>query len=74
MSFGSTTSRPRLRARLALVLRYPSGLAKPLHAELKKLFEISGVWASATVTRPSGNFDKSSGALSRGLMSTFAGS
>ncbi len=32
-----------LRARLALVLRHASGLAKPLHAALKKLFEISGV-------------------------------
>ena len=33
-----------LRARLALVLRHPSGLAKPLHAELKELLEISGAW------------------------------
>jgi len=33
-----------LRARLAWVLRQPSGLAKPLHAELKQLFAISGVW------------------------------
>jgi hypothetical protein len=33
-----------LRVRLAWVLRQPSGLAKPLHAELKQLFAISGVW------------------------------
>ena len=33
-----------LRARLALVLRHPGGLAKPLHAELKELFATSGVW------------------------------
>jgi hypothetical protein len=33
-----------LRARLAWVLRQPSRLAKPLHAELKQLFAISGVW------------------------------
>jgi hypothetical protein len=33
-----------LRVRLALVLRYPGGLAKPLHAELIELFAISGVW------------------------------
>jgi hypothetical protein len=33
-----------LRARLALVLRHPGGLAKPLHAELKELFAVSGVW------------------------------
>ena len=33
-----------LRVRLALVLRHPSGLAKPLHAELTQLFAISGVW------------------------------
>jgi hypothetical protein len=30
-----------LRARLALVLRHPGGLVKPLHAELKKLFAVS---------------------------------
>ncbi len=43
MSFGSTTSRPRLRARLCFsseTSRHPSGLAKPLHAELKKLVEM----------------------------------
>ena len=33
-----------LRARLASVVRQPSGLAKPLLAELKQLFAISGVW------------------------------
>jgi hypothetical protein len=33
-----------LRVRLALVLRHPAGLAKPLNAELKELFAISGVW------------------------------
>ena len=33
-----------LRARLAWVLRQPSGRAKRLHAELKQLFAISGVW------------------------------
>jgi hypothetical protein len=33
-----------LRVRLALVLRHPGGLAKPLQAELKELFAISGVW------------------------------
>ena len=33
-----------LRARLALVLRHPGGPAKPLHAELKELFAVSGVW------------------------------
>ena len=33
-----------LRARLALVLRNSDGLAKPLHAEIKRLFVISGVW------------------------------
>jgi hypothetical protein len=32
------------RARLALVLRHPKGLAKPLHAELTQLFAVSGVW------------------------------
>ena len=34
----------RLRVRLALVLRQPKGLAKSLHAELKELFAVSGVW------------------------------
>ena len=33
-----------LRVRLAFVLRNSGGLAKPLHAEIKKLFVISGVW------------------------------
>ena len=33
-----------LRARLALVLRNSGGLVKPLHAEIKRLFVISGVW------------------------------
>ena len=33
-----------LRARLAFVLRHPDGLQKPLHAELKELLAISGVW------------------------------
>jgi hypothetical protein len=33
-----------LRVRLALALRHPGGLAKPLHTELKELFAISGVW------------------------------
>jgi hypothetical protein len=33
-----------LRARLAWVLRDSSGLAKPLHGDLKELFETSGLW------------------------------
>ena len=33
-----------LRVRLALVLRHPGGLAKPLHTDLEELFAISGVW------------------------------
>jgi hypothetical protein len=33
-----------LRARLAWVLRDPSGLAKPLHGDVRELFEISGLW------------------------------
>jgi hypothetical protein len=33
-----------LRARLAWVLRRPHDLAKPLHGDLKELFEISGLW------------------------------
>jgi hypothetical protein len=33
-----------LRARLGWVLRHQGGLAKPLHAELKELFAISGLW------------------------------
>ena len=33
-----------LRARLVGVLRRPHNLAKPLHDELKELFEISGLW------------------------------
>jgi hypothetical protein len=33
-----------LRARLALALRSPVGLTKPLRDELEELFEISGVW------------------------------
>ena len=32
------------RARLAWVLRRPHDLAKPLHGDLKELFEISGLW------------------------------
>jgi hypothetical protein len=32
------------RARLAWVLRRPQDLAKPLHGDLKELFEISGLW------------------------------
>jgi hypothetical protein len=32
------------RARLAWVLRRPPDLAKPLHGDLKELFEISGLW------------------------------
>jgi hypothetical protein len=32
------------RARLAGVLRRPHDLAKPLHGDLKELFEISGLW------------------------------
>src|ERR1700756_4780005 len=32
------------RARLAWVLRRPRDLAKPLHGDLKELFEISGLW------------------------------
>ena len=33
-----------LRARLAWVLRRRHNLAKPLHGDLKELFEISGLW------------------------------
>ena len=33
-----------LRAKLAWALRRPHNLAKPLHDELKELFEISGLW------------------------------
>jgi hypothetical protein len=33
-----------LRARLAWVLRRPHDLARPLHGDLKELFEISGLW------------------------------
>jgi hypothetical protein len=33
-----------LRARLIGVLRRPHNLAKPLHDDLKELFEISGLW------------------------------
>jgi hypothetical protein len=32
------------RARLASVLRPPHDLSKPLHRDLKGLFEISGLW------------------------------
>jgi hypothetical protein len=32
------------RARLAWALRRPHDLAKPLHGDLKDLFEISGLW------------------------------
>jgi hypothetical protein len=32
------------RARLAWVLRRPHDIAKPLHHDLKELFEISGLW------------------------------
>jgi hypothetical protein len=32
------------RARLAWVLRRPHDLAKPLHGDLRELFEISGLW------------------------------
>ena len=32
------------RARLTGVLRRPHNLAKPLHDDLKELFEISGLW------------------------------
>ena len=32
------------RARLAWALRGPNNLAKPLHGDLKELFEISGLW------------------------------
>jgi hypothetical protein len=46
MSFVWTTSRPCNISEQALLgcFRQPSGLAKPLHAELKQLFAISGVW------------------------------
>jgi hypothetical protein len=33
-----------LRTRLAWVLRRPHDLSKPLHRDLKGLFEISGLW------------------------------
>ena len=33
-----------LRVRLAWVLRRPHGLARPLHGDVKELFEISGLW------------------------------
>jgi hypothetical protein len=33
-----------LRVRLALGLRRAGGLSKPLHADLKELFAISGMW------------------------------
>ena len=33
-----------LRARLAWALRRPHNLVKPLHGDLKELFEISGLW------------------------------
>jgi hypothetical protein len=32
------------RARLAWVLRRPHDLARPLHGDLRELFEISGLW------------------------------
>ena len=32
------------RARLAWVLRRPHDIAKPLHGDLKELFDISGLW------------------------------
>jgi hypothetical protein len=32
------------RARLAWVLRRPYDLARPLHGDLRELFEISGLW------------------------------
>ena len=32
------------RAKLAWVLRHPPDLAKPLQGDLRKLFEISGLW------------------------------
>ena len=32
------------RARLAWVLRRPHDLARPLHRDLRELFEISGLW------------------------------
>jgi hypothetical protein len=32
------------RARLAWVLRRPHDLAKPMHVDLKELFEVSGLW------------------------------
>ena len=33
-----------LRARLAWVLRRPHDLSRPLHGDIKELFEISGLW------------------------------
>jgi len=33
-----------LRAKLAWVLRRPHNFTKPLHHDLKELFEISGLW------------------------------
>ena len=48
-----------LRARLALALRHPVDLAKPLHDELNELFEISGggYATRATVTMRSEKFN-----------------
>ena len=47
------------RARLAWVLRRPHDIAKPLHGDLKELFDISGLWyvtlASVTTSRCKSN-------------------
>ena len=40
-----------LRARLAWVLRRPENLAKPLHGDLKELFDISGLWVRNAANR-----------------------
>jgi hypothetical protein len=48
LSFGVRLNDPKtaqhFRARLAWVLRRLPDLAKPLHGDLKELFEISGLW------------------------------
>ena len=40
-----------LRAKLAWVLRRPHNLMKPLHHDVKELFEISGLWVRDVATR-----------------------
>jgi hypothetical protein len=42
--FNDLKAAQHFRARLAWVLRRPHDLSKPLHRDLKGLFEISGLW------------------------------